>query len=120
MTAANIERVVAELLAHYRGAQTAREGELTLIRLPAVELPEGCTPRTMQALVVLHPGEPKPRFYIDRIPSFSNGVVPRSMNATPVAGESWYGYSFNIQWDDNRHTGVQFVEGQLRRFAKHE
>lgn len=116
MTQETIDRLVTELKAAFLGAKTAQEGTQTLVRLPSVSFPKGCQPATSEALVVLDP-QAAPQLYLKVIPTRSDGGAPRSTGTTTVAGESWCTFSFNVQWDENRHSAVQFVFGRLRRFA---
>ena len=119
MTQETVDRLGAELKAAFAGAKIAREGTQTLVRLPSVPFPNGCEPATSEALVVLDP-QAAPQLYLKVIPSRSDGGTPRSTGTTTVAGESWCTFSFNMQWDENRHSGEQFVFGRLRRFALNE
>lgn len=119
MTQESIERLVAELKAVFPDARSAREGTQTLVRLPSVSFPKGCRPAASEALVVLDPQAP-PQLHLKVIPTRSDGGTPRSTGTTTIAGESWCTFSFNLQWDENRHSGEQFVLGRLRRFALNE
>jgi hypothetical protein len=120
MTEVDISRCVAELSEAYPGAAAAREGAVTLVRLRRVHLPSGCQPPATEAVVVLDPGQPKPRLLIKARPKTPAGVEPRNVNPETIGGEGWYGFSFNLVWDAARHTAAQFVEGMLRRFVKNE
>jgi len=120
MSHETITRCVAELLEAYRGAQRADDGGRALVRLKEVGLPEGCVPATTAALVILDPGQPKPRVLVRDKPRTPAGVDPRNVSPEIVAGETWYTFSYNVAWDENKHTAVQFVESALRRFAKNE
>ena len=114
MTQETIERLTAELKENYPGAVTARDGGLTLVRLPEVHFPPGCQPVSTSALVALDPNKPKPDFYIKVAPSV-RGAQPQH-GASAVAGDNWCTFSYNLCWNEE-HTAVQFVEGMLRRFA---
>lgn len=114
MTPETIERLTAELKDHYPGAVSAKDGTLTLVRLPEVHFPAGCQPLSTGALVVLNPANAKPDFYLKQIPSIQ-GSQPQHGTAV-VGGDNWCTFSYNLRWDEE-HTGVQFVEGMLRRFA---
>ncbi len=116
MTAEMIEKLEAELKEQYPGATSARDGARTLVKLPKVYLPPGCKPEATESLVALDPGAPKPELFIRSWPTLPNGAQPSS-SAVTVAGESWFTYSFNVRWDEQRHTALQFVEGKFRRFA---
>lgn len=119
MTQETIDRLAAELKAAFPGAKTAREGTQTLVRLPAVPFPQGCQPAASEALVVLDP-QAGPQLHLKVIPTRADGGTPRSTGTTMVAGESWCTFSFNVRWDEKRHSGEQFVLGKLRRFALSE
>ena len=114
MTQETIARLTSELNENYQGAVTAKDGGLTLVRLPEVDFPSGCQPASTCALIALDPNKPKPDFYIKVIPSV-RGVQPQH-GASVVGGDSWYTFSYNLRWNEE-HTAVQFVEGMLRRFA---
>lgn len=114
MTPETIECFAAELKVNYRGAVSAKEGTLTLVRLPAVHFPPGCQPASTEALVAFDPTKAKPDFYIKVIPSV-RGAQPQHGTAI-VGGDNWCTYSYNLRWTED-HTAVQFVEGMLRRFA---
>lgn len=120
MTEATIARCVGELCEAYPSATVAREGALTLVKLPKAHLPAGCLPASTEALVVLDVAQEKPRLLLKVKPRTPAGVEPRNVNPEAVAGESWFCFSFNLAWDKERHTAVQFVQGALRRFAKNE
>lgn len=120
MRTENVVRVVDELAATYAGAARVNDGQKTLIKLPAVRFPEGCNPSDTSALIVLEENQPAPQLFIKQVPTLPNGKAPRSVSAVPVAGETWYSFSFNQPWNENAHTALQFVEGRLRRFALNE
>ncbi len=88
-----------------------------LVKIPKVHLPGGCNPSQTAALVVIENARATPQLYVKVLPVLPNGKVPRSTNAAQFAGESWYAFSFNQPWDEDRHTAIQLVEGRLRRFA---
>jgi hypothetical protein len=107
---------VSELKEEYPDAKIARDGEKTLVKLPSVYFPVGCKPEKATALVLIEPTQPQPQLLLQIIPLLPNGG---SVSASPmtIAGEAWFTYSFNLQWDEHRHTAFQFVEGRLRRFS---
>lgn len=119
MTQETIVRLVSELKVAFPGARTAGDGAQTLVRLPSVPFPRGCQPAASEALVVLDP-QAAPQLHLKVIPSRPDGGRPRSTGTTTVAGESWCTFSFNMQWDESRHSAEQFVHGRLRRFALNE
>ena len=114
MTAETIEHLAEELKENYRGAMSAKDATLTLVRLPALHFPPGCQPASTEALVVFDPAKAKPDFYLRVIPSI-RGAQPQHGTAM-VGGDNWRSYSYNLRWTEE-HTAVQFVEGMLRRFA---
>jgi len=116
----NLARIVEELAAEYVGASRAEEGNKTLVKLPKVIFPIGCDPTDTSALVVLEDQQPSPQLFLKLVPTLPSGKAPRSVNPLPLAGETWYGFSFNQPWDEDANTAVQFVEGRLRRFALNE
>lgn len=120
MTTETITRCVAELLEAYRESQRAEDAGRVLVRLREVRLPEGCVPATTAALVLLEAGQAKPRVLVREKPRTPAGADPRNVSPEIVAGETWHSFSYNVAWDENKHTAVQFVESALRRFAKNE
>ena len=120
MTPEAIARCVAELVDAYPGAKRAAEGPRVLVRLNAVCLPHGCSPAATAALVVFDPGQPTPRLLVRDKPKTPGGVDPRNVNPEVAGGETWYGFSYRVAWDDSKHTAVQFVGSALGRFAKNE
>jgi hypothetical protein len=114
VTQETIERLVAELRENYAGAALARDGGLTLVRLPDVHFPAGCQPESTEALVAFDPAKPKPDFYVKVIPSV-RGAQPQH-GPCVVGGANWCTFSYNLRWTEE-HSAVQFVEGMLRRFA---
>ena len=120
MKTENLARVIAELAVEYAGAARVDEGQKTLIKLPKVTFPNGCNPVDTSGLVMLDEHQPTPQLFIKHVPALPNGKTPRSVSAVPLAGETWYSFSFNQPWDENAHSAVQFVEGRLRRFALNE
>ena len=119
MTSENITRIVSELKESYEGIVTAQDGGKTLAKLLEVRFPDGCKPASTAALVALDPQQPKPQLFLKLVPTLSSGRQVNT-NLVTIGGESWFTYSFNLTWDENTHTAVQFVEGQLRRFARNE
>jgi hypothetical protein len=120
MTKENLKRLVKELAEEYTDAAQLNEGGKTLVKIPSVSFPTGCTPPGTTALVVLDEGQPAPQLFLKALPTLPNGKAPRSVNTATFAGDTWHGFSFNQAWDEHSHTAVQFVEGRLRRFALSE
>jgi len=114
MTPETIQRLATELKENYRGAMEARDGSMTLVRIPEVHFPQACQPASTEALVVLDPAKAKPDFYVKVIPSVRGAQAQHG--TAVVGGDNWCTYSFNLQWNEE-HTAVQFVGGMLRRFA---
>src|SRR6267378_3289086 len=120
MTPETINRCVTELRRGYPGAERADEGYVALVRLPLINFPLGCQPLSTRGIVILDPGQPKPRLLIEDRPKTPGGATPRNVNLEMAGGEAWFCFSFNVPWDENRHSALQFVESALRRFAKDE
>ena len=91
-----------------------------LVRLPDVFFPDGCSPVSSSALVVLDPQQPTPKLLLAKTPPLPNGASRKNVNAETFAGEGWFTFSFSQPWDESAHTALQFVEGRLRRFALNE
>src|SRR5687768_13322719 len=104
MTKENVERFLAEIAQEYAGAAQVKEGAQHFVRIPLVHFPEGCTPPTTAALVVLEEQQPIPQMFVKDLPKLPSGKSPRSISSATLAGESWQGFSFNQRWDENFHT----------------
>jgi hypothetical protein len=104
----------------YNSVKLATNGPLTYARIDSVSLPGGCSPDLTPVLLVLRPGQPKPEIYVKPGIKLANGRDPRSVSVVTIEGESWLQFSYNLIWDPNQHSLVQFIEGALRRFAKAE
>ncbi|HNG37237.1 MAG TPA: hypothetical protein PK068_11760 [Nitrosomonas sp.] len=113
------EQELEELKAHYDSVKVRKNGSATYVQIEPVRLPGGCNPAFTPALLVLS-GQPKPQIYVKPGLTVGNGISPRSTSVVNVEGESWLQFSFNLNWDQNQHTLLQFIEGSIRRFAKHE
>ena len=116
----NHRRLLDELARDYPDAASTVDATRTLVKLPVVNLPKGCVPAQTAALIVIDESQPAPQLYVKQLPRLPNGSAPRSTSPAQFGGESWYSFSFNQPWDEQRHTAVQFIEGRLRRFALNE
>lgn len=119
MNTETIARLVEDLGRSYSGSSHMKEGTRTFVRLPEVRFPEGCVPASTKAIVLLDE-QADPQLLLETLPKLRNGNTPRSTNTQLVGETSWFGFSFNQVWDENRNSAVQFVEGRLRRFALNE
>ena len=119
MTKENLKRLIRELAEEYTSATRVEEGGKMFVKIP-VDFPDGCSPTNTTALVILDEAQPTPQLFLKTLPTLPNGKTPRSISADTFAGDSWHGFSFKQEWDENSHTAVQFVEGRLRRFALSE
>jgi hypothetical protein len=117
MTQESILRIAEELTRDYQGSTTAREAQVIFVRIPKLHYPEGCVPATSAALVILDPQQATPKLLLKTPPRLKNGRQPRNVSGESAAGEGWYTFSFAQSWDEKNNTGLQFVEGRLRRFA---
>jgi hypothetical protein len=117
MTAETIQRLEEEITAAYPDTKSTTDAGRRLIRLPKVDFPLGCKPEAGVALIVLDPNAPKPDLYLAEIPSLPSGTRV-SVGTVTVAGETWQTFSFNLNWNEGGHTGVQFVEGKLARLRR--
>lgn len=114
-----LERELEELKSQYETVRVRKDGTTTYVYVEPVELPVGCKPAKTAVLLTLN-GQPKPLIYVKPGVTVGNGINPRSTSVMQIEGESWLQFSFNLNWDQNQHTLLQFIEGSLRRFAKHE
>lgn len=117
MTRETITIVEEELKAAYPTATAATDGSRRLIRLPEVHFPAGCEPEAGGALIVLDPAAPKPEMYLTEVPVLPSGNRV-SIGTVTVAGQSWQTFSFNVTWEEGRHTAIQFVEAKLARLHR--
>jgi len=112
-----VERLDAELRHAYVGATSTSDTGRRLIKLPAVHFPAGCRPDTARALVVIDPASNMPELYLSDVPVLPSGIKP-STGQVVIAGETWNTYSFALRnWEADKNTGEQFVQGKLRRFS---
>ncbi len=112
-----VERLEAELKQAYAGATSAPDAGRRLVKLPEVHFPAGCRPDTARALVVIDPAADKPELYLSDIPTLPTGSKPATGQVV-VAGETWNSYSYALRnWEADKNTGEQFVQGKLRRFS---
>jgi hypothetical protein len=106
-----------ELRASYPNAVAATDGGRRLIQLPQVHFPAGCKPETGSALIVLDPATPKPDLYLTQVPTLPSGNQV-SIGTVTLAGQTWQTFSFNVTWEEGKHTAIQFVEGKLARLRR--
>src|SRR6202035_3077946 len=107
MTQETIERLEMELRQSYEGVTSTRDGPRTFVRLPLVHFPSGCEPSSTSALVAFDPDKPKPEFYLKVIPSV-RGAKPQH-GAAVVCAEDWCRFSYDLRWDEQQHSALQFV-----------
>jgi len=101
-------------------ARTTGSSGKTLVRLTTAKLPPGCQPEATPVLLAWQPGQTRPEMYVAPGVRCPNGASPRSTSTVFIEGEVWLQFSYTFPWEPSRHSLVQFVEGGLRRFAKHE
>jgi hypothetical protein len=104
------ETEIAELAGHFPGCIQAEEAEVVYFRIPAVELPDGCTPSPMTLLLRPSPiGEYGYRlFFAQRV----NTPSPRNWNASAhILGATWHAFSWQAK---ERVTLLQMVARILR------
>lgn len=114
-----VERCVAELREIYE-VSVSVEGGNTFVKIKEAYFPQGCSPPKTEALVILDQAQPKPRLLVRHKPTTPKGVTPRNVSPEMAVGEAWFGFSYNVVWDEGKHSATQFVESALRRFAKDE
>lgn len=121
MAPETIATAVATVTATYGPGevQVAADAGKTLVRIPSVELYEGCLPPTTPMMLVLDPAQPKPQVYVQVGQRLANGKEPKSTTAVVVGGESWLQFSFNIPWEE-AHGITRFIAAARQRFAQHE
>lgn len=95
-------------------------GGATLVKLHEAPLPKGCSPARTPVLLVVPPGQGKPVLHVKPGVKLPNGAAPRSTSVVAIEGEEWLQFSYNVTWDENAHSLLQFVAAGLRRFAKAE
>lgn len=94
----------------------ARDGQRTLVRIDAIELPVSCQPSVVPALLVLDPAQPRPTFYVVPGVLLPNGKAPASTSVQLVGGESWMQFSFSFPWDEARGI-ASFIAAARQRFG---
>jgi len=117
VTTETIELLEAELRASYPAAIAATDAGRRLIQLPQIHFPAGCNPETGSALVILDPTTPKPDLYLTKVPTLPSGNQV-SIGTLTLAGQTWQSFSFNVTWEEGKHTAIQFVEGKLARLRR--
>jgi hypothetical protein len=120
MTTEVLANDLEDVKQQYATVKVANNGSLNYIRIESVSLPTGCMPESTPVLILLRPGQAKPEIYVKPGIKLSNGREPRSISPVTIEGESWLQFSYQLNWDPNQHSLVQFIEGALRRFAKNE
>ncbi len=120
MTAEVISPGLEEVKEQYHSVSMAANASATFVKIAAVALPDGCNPQSTPVLLVVRLGQATPEIYVKPGIKLANGRDPRSTSVVAIEGESWMQFSYQLSWDPNQHTIVQFIEGALRRFAKHE
>ena len=102
---------VEELKKHYKEIRQVDEGGLTYFYIPTLVLPEGCEPRTVEALFcpMTRDGYPSRLFFSAIIKS----PFPRNWNANGVRvfERQWYGFSYNYIKD---MTLIQMMGAHIR------
>ena len=117
MTTETIQLLEEELRTSYPKAVATTDGGRRLIQLPQVHFPAGCNPETGGALIVLDPAAPKPELHLVQVPTLPSGNQV-SIGTVTLAGQTWQTFSFNVIWEEGRHTAIQFVEGKLARLRR--
>jgi len=117
VTLETIRIIEEELKAAYPTAIAALDGNRRLVELLEVDFPRGCRPGTGSALIVLDPNSPKPGVYLREVPALPSGNRV-SAGTVLVAGQSWQTFSFNVAWEEGKHTAVQFLEAKLARLRR--
>jgi hypothetical protein len=119
MNAPFIESAVTAVVATYGSdhVRRAAEGERTLVRVDAIEMPPGCKPETSPMMLLFDPAQPKPLPYFQPGQLLANGKVPTSTSPVMAGGEPWMQFSFNIPWEE-RDGIVRFIAAARQRFAQ--
>jgi len=91
-----------------------------LIRVHGLTLAKGCVPERTDMLLTFPANQnvPNGRYVKDPV-KLSSGRSP-AYSPTTLDGETWYGFSYNVQWNPNYDVLYQYVESILTRFAKSE
>ena len=121
MTEEALKAEIAGLKQDYGAVSVCKSsGGGTLVRMTEAPLPNGCAPPITPALLVIQAAGGKPALYVKPNIKLPNGASPRSTSVVAIEGEEWLQFSYNVSWDENVHSLVQFVAASLRRFAKLE
>jgi hypothetical protein len=86
---------IAELAQLCPGVQQAEVGGVTVFRIPALPLPEGCTPSVVEALLYPAPrdGYQSRLFFAER---FQEGLGRNWNGNLSFAGRSWFAISWTM------------------------
>jgi hypothetical protein len=87
-----------------------------LIRLPGVAFSEPWSPSRVRAMLICDawPGQ-RPRLLVgDEL--LRNNAAPANFNRELIAGEAWFGFSFNAPYSSTNPSLVPVIRGWLRRF----
>lgn len=100
----------------FPGAMVLNLPERQLIRLPVITMSSQWSPDAVRALLDCD-GWPdgRPRLLVgDELRR--NGTEPPSFNRELIAGEAWFGYSFNAPYAASHPELVPVIRGWLARF----
>jgi len=107
-----------DLKEQYKTVSVSENGSNTYVLVEKAGLPPGCHPKETPVLLVLNSGQPRPEIYVKPGIKILNGQDPRSTSIINIQGQSWMQFSYNLEFDRNKHSLVQFIAGSLRRFSK--
>jgi hypothetical protein len=110
------ETAARAVAAAFPGANVLDVPGRRLIRLPSVAMAGPWSPASVRGLLVCDswPGE-RPRLLVgDELRR--DGAVPANFSAEFIAGEAWFGYSFNAPYSPSHPELVPVIRGWLARF----
>jgi hypothetical protein len=114
----DIERRVGELRGFYSEVVTKRTPDgNTVVSIKGLTTDVGCIPGRTDVLLVMSTQQDTPvARYVKHPITLASGSTP---NYSPILidGETWYGFSFNLQWSTSDPMYV-YVESVMTRFAK--
>ncbi len=121
MDEGTIGKLDSDLRRHYGEEKVIRKvlaDGTVAFRINAAELPQGCKPERVDALVTFPGGNgSQPQVLVRQQITLANGKIARNQSNTTFDGEAWVGFSANFPYDSSKPLWY-FVGGRLRRFAQ--
>jgi len=120
MDETTIGKLDSELKRHYGEEKIQRKvlaDGTVAFKIAAAELPEGCNPGRVDALLFFQGGNGSPQVFVRQQVKLANGRIARNQTNVIFDGEPWVSFSANFLYDVSKPIWY-FVGGKLRRFAQ--